>query len=89
MYEKTLYNPSRLETVCESAFPGFAPRVVLLQNFGVASGTLLLAIEHDNDIHPTTQADALLAPTLTGHGRDRGARLRRGRIAKPGVQIPE
>ena len=44
---KTLFNPFRVDIVCDSAFPGFAPRAELFHPYGVASHGLLLWIEHN------------------------------------------
>jgi hypothetical protein len=48
---KTLFNPFRVDIVCDSAFPGFAPRAVLFHPYGVASHMLLLWIEHNHIPH--------------------------------------
>jgi hypothetical protein len=45
---KTLFNPFRVDIVCDSAFPGFAPRAELFRPYGVASHAVLLWVENNH-----------------------------------------
>ena len=68
---KALFNPFRVEIVCDSAFPGFAPRAGLFRPFGVASGVPLLRLWHDHAAWSIGRENARRGRDLEDRGGDR------------------